>query len=195
MILSKAFRNIRQKIEYAPASFSSSFWINWYSDSSNIRTDIDRIQSLGSAILRVTGKDYTDADWTTMLAAYGGGISLTQLRTWTTANRPDMDVIPTGFQFTDASSVRLVQEYDGRYVHLDLGAALPVNETAFFHRLILFIGNSASSVTTSAAVSNFIVLDNQDLTDMGIELIANTDGTYRFASDVSFLRFKISEDV
>lgn len=197
MIVSKALRNIRQKIDYVPASASPPvlFWWNSTFEGSGTtpyRVDTDTTQSFGIGIGTSLGGQFTDDDWSNMLAS--GTASLNTMRIYALANRTDINIY-AGVHASTASTARLKQEYGGRYLLLEYISGAFVT-TVQFDRIYIMINNSVGATAYGTAVPNIIEITAQELIAMGIPLVLNANSSYSFpAGIINNIRIKLSEDV
>lgn len=197
MIVSKALRNIRQKIDYVPASASPPvlFWWNSTFEGNGTtpyRVDTDTTQSFGVGIGTSFGGQFTDDDWSSMLAS--STTSLVAMRTYALANRTDISVY-AGVHASVASCARLKQEYDGRYLLLEYISGTFITSVQF-DRIYIMINNVVGATAYSTNVPNIIEITAQELIAMGIPLVLNANSSYSFpAGIINNIRIKLSEDV
>lgn len=196
MIVSKALRNIRPKIDFVTLANTNGvigLWqFNYAFEATTERLDAAQNQAFDSILYSVSGDFFTDTDWHSLFAANGDPMTVAQIANWIKTNKPNMkfNVIAR-----TQANVRITQENDGRYLSLDqtYGGAWP---TANFTSLLLSIPNStAGSLSDNVSCYNFFEISYQDLINMGVPLVNNGDGTYKINTPIDRLHIKISEDV
>lgn len=197
MIVSKAMRNIRQKIDWTwdnSANTMSCLWGFTYAyEGLGERVDIGSTFAWDATVIALTGGTFTDDDWYNLFNTYGNSVTVTQWSNYRAANRSDISA--SIFARTQACA-RLTQEATGRFLNLDFTYGNnQLNATPFTSILFMITNNNISTLNDSVACYNFFEISYQDLLDMGIPLVNLGNGTYRINIAVDRLRMKISEDV
>lgn len=196
MIVSKAMRNIRQKIDWTAANSANITTGLWQFDYQVEARDerLDFAQSRGQDVyfVAVTGGTITDDDWHSLFGSLGDSFSFSALNSTLKTLRPDITLTTmSGVQACAAIN----QESTGRYLCLDFTYSNQIG-TANFSSVLACIANQfVSSITITTQMLNFFELSYQDFLNMGVPLVNNGNGTYKINTGVDRLRIKISEDV
>ncbi|AXG66480.1 hypothetical protein JA33_076 [Dickeya phage vB_DsoM_JA33] len=197
MIVSKALRNIRQKIDWTAATSSNTAVGIWFYGSGAFeardeRLDNDSTINSDTNFIAVTGGSISDSDWHNILATYGDAPTVTQIRAWLTANRTDLVTV---LHTSVAGCCRIELMNDGRYMAMDFTLGTPLASSNFTTLIACMQNTSSSTVNASQPCYNFFELSFTDFLNMGVPLVNNGDGTYKINFAVERLRMKISEDV
>lgn len=194
MIVSKALRNIRQKIDFVavPVSPVLLWWQYGYETIGAGRTDLSTTPALAYAIGSSLGSQFTDDDWNTLISA-NTGTSLTAMRTYALANRPALVMNPAVI-IAGTPIVRIREEYDGRYLLLE-DLQTQFTSAVQFDRIYIMINNSSAAVAVSTLVFTVVEITAQELIAMGLSLTLNANSSYSFPTGLTNqLRIKLSED-
>lgn len=196
MIVSKAMRNIRQKIDWTLANNTNAAMGLWqfpYSfEARDERLDAHSTYAFDATFMTVTGGDIADADWHQILAQYGDAATLANIKAWLTTNRTDL---VTAYLVRNQNAVSLVQENTGRYLNIDstYSTQFPAQN---FRTIIVAIQNTYTGTASESQASyNYFEFSYTDLLNMGVPLVNNGDGTYKINILIDRMRIKISEDV
>lgn len=197
MIVSKALRNIRQKIDWTAVNNVNTAVGIWNFGSSTFeardeRLDYDSTINSDTNFLAVTGGSVRDSDWHNIFGSYGDSPTVTQIRTWLTANRTDLVTV---LHTSVPGCCRIEMMNDGRYMAMDFTLGTALASTNFTTLIACMQNSSSSTVNASQPCYNFFELSFTDFLNMGVPLVNNGDGTYKINFAVERLRMKISEDV
>lgn len=196
MIVSKALRNIRPKIDFLTLANTNGvigLWqFNYAYEQPTERLDYAQNQAFDSIVYSVAGDFLTDVDWNAMFTAYGDGMTVVQITNWIKTNKPNLKFNAVA---RSQANIRITQEYDGRYLSVDQTYNGPWATANFTSLLLSITNNNISTVTDSTACYNFFEIGYQDLINMGVPLVNNGDGTYKINTPFDRLHIKISEDV
>lgn len=196
MIVSKAMRNIRQKIDWTAANsanIATGLWQFDYSvEAREERLDYAQSRGMDVYFIAVTGGTITDDDWHNIYGQLGDSFATTALISTLKTLRPDLTL--TGMSSSQACA-RINQEYTGRYLNFDFTYTNQLGAVNFTSILAGIINQSVSTINTSTNVTNLFEMSYQDLLNMGVPLVNNGNGTYKINTSVDRLRIKISEDV
>jgi len=196
MIVSKAMRNIRQKIDWTAANsanITTGLWQFDYSiEARDERLDFSQSRGMDVYFIAVTGGTITDDDWHNIYGQLGDSFATQTLISTLKTLRPDLTL--TGMSTAQACA-RINQEYTGRYLNFDFTYTNQPGTVNFTSILAGIISQSAGTITTSTSVTNLFEMSYQDLLNMGVPLVNNGNGTYKINTSVDRLRIKISEDV
>jgi len=196
MIVSKALRNIRPKIDFHTLANTNGvigLWqFNYAYEQPTERLDFAQNQAFDSIVYSVSGDFLTDSDWNALFGAYGDSITVTQIVNWIKTNKPNLkfNVITR-----PQANIRITQENDGRYLSVDQSYSVLWPATNFTSLLIHIPNSTAGSINDNVACYNFFEIGYQDLINMGVPLVNNGDGTYKINMPIDRLHIKISEDV
>ncbi len=196
MIVSKALRNIRPKIDFHTLGNTNGvigLWqFNYAYEQPTERLDFAQNQAFDSIVYSVSGDFLTDSDWNALFGTYGDGMTVTQIANWIKSNKPNLkfNVIAR-----PQSCIRITQENDGRYLSVDQSYSALWPTTNFTSLLIHIPNSTAGSISDNVACYNFFEIGYQDLINMGVPLVNNGDGTYKINTPIDRLHIKISEDV
>lgn len=197
MIVSKAMRNIRQKIDWTVANnnpnVTTGLWQFFYiPETRDERLDYGQMTGQDVYFIAVTGGTITDDDWHNIYGQLGDSFATVTLINTLKTLRPDITL--TGMSTAQACA-RINQEYTGRYLNFDFTYTNQLGAVNFTSILAGIINQSVSTITTSTGVTNLFEMSYQDLLNMGVPLVNNGNGTYKINTSVDRLRIKISEDV
>lgn len=200
MIVSKAMRNIRQKIDFTSVDGNAGIplWNPAYNgvyEAADERLDGDSMYALDTVFFAVTGGSLTEEQWHSYIATYGDTGTLANFTAWITgANAPGLSVV----YHTSASMCASTEtKFDAKYLSFDFNTTpFALTASLNFSTLVAAILNlSGSNMATGSIVYTFVELTPQDLIDAGVPLINNGNGTYRVNFKMQEISFKISEDV
>lgn len=196
MIVSKAMRNIRQKIDWTVVNSVNVTTGLWQFDASVEARDerLDYAQSRGQDVyfIAVTGGTITDADWHSLFGSLGDSFHFSVLNTTLKTLRPDITLtVMNGVQ----ACARINQESTGRYLCFDFTYGSQIGTGDFTSVLVGIANQFVSTISISTQLLNFFELGYQDFLNMGVPLVNNGNGTYKINTSVDRLRIKISEDV
>lgn len=196
MIVSKAMRNIRQKIDWTASNsvnIATNLWQYDYGvEARDERLDYPHARAQDVYFVSVTGGTIADDDWHSLFGSLGDSFPLSTLTTNLKTLRPDITL--TGMNGVQACA-RVNQESTGRYLTLDFTYSNQIGTADFSSILVGITNQFVSTISTSTQLLNFFELGYQDLLNMGVPLVNNGNGTYKINTGVDRLRIKISEDV
>lgn len=196
MIVSKAMRNIRQKIDWTAANSANITTGLWQFDYQVEARDerLDFAQSRGQDVyfVAVTGGTITDDDWHSLFGSLGDSFSFSALNSTLKTLRPDITL--TTMNGVQACAI-INQESTGRFLCFDFTYGSQIGTANFTSVLACIANQFVSSITITTQMLNFFELGYQDFLNMGVPLVNNGNGTYKINTSVDRLRIKISEDV
>lgn len=197
MIVSKAMRNIRQKIDWTmvnnnPNTTSGLWQFDFQIEARDERLDYAQSRGQDTNYVSVIGGTITDDDWHSLFGSLGDSFSTSALISNMKTLRPELTLVTIG---RNQGSAKINQEYTGRYLCLDFTYGFPLPNSNFTSILACITNQNVSTLTDSTTMMNIFEIGYQDLLAMGVPLVNNGDGTYKVNINVDRLRIKISEDV
>lgn len=197
MIVSKALRNIRQKIDWTMANNNPNttmgLWqFEFLPEARDERLDYAQSRGQDANFVSVIGGTITDDDWHTVFGALADQFAVSTMITNIRNLRPELTLVTIG---RSQANAKINQEYTGRYLCMDFTYGNQLPNSNFTSILVCIANQYVSTLTDSTSMMNIFEIGYQDLLNMGVPLVNNGDGTYKINIGVDRFRIKISEDV
>ena len=197
MIVSKAMRNIRQKIDWSmvnanPNTTSGLWQFDFQLEARDERLDYAQSRGQDVNFVSVVGGTITDDDWHSLFGSLGDAFSVASLISNMKTLRPELTLVT---MLRSQANARINQEYTGRYLCMDFTYGNQLPNSNFTSIMACVANQYVSTLTDSVSMMNIFEISYQDLLNMGVPLVNNGDGTYKINIGVDRFRIKISEDV